>query len=109
MKARQQKRPPLSRRRMMPPTPLQSSHSSCEERKWQIEVEDQIWHARDRTVIVKTKQYKEESHSMKVEVEELESLLGPEDPDVDFRRILEEARTKQGRAIFSDLQLRRAE
>ena len=37
---------------------------------------------------------------MKVEVEELASLLGPEDSEVDFRRILEEARNKQGRAIF---------
>ena len=36
---------------------------------------------------------------MLVEVEELESLLVPEDSEVDFRRILEEARNKQGRAI----------
>ena len=35
----------------------------------------------------------------KVEVEELESLLGPEDSEVDFRRILEEARNKKGLAI----------
>ena len=42
----------------------------------------------------------EESKSMKVEVEELESLLGPEDSEVDFRRILEEARNKQDRATF---------
>ena len=35
---------------------------------------------------------------MKVEVEE--SLLGPEDSEADFRRILEEARNKKGRAIF---------
>ena len=34
-----------------------------------------------------------------MEVEELESLLGPEDSEVDFRRILEEARNKKGRAI----------
>ena len=72
------------------PTPLQSSHSSYEEKQWQIEVEDQIWNARDRTVNEKTKHYLEESDSMKVEVEELESLLGPEDSEVDFRRILEE-------------------
>ena len=73
---------------MMPPTPLQSSHSSIEERQWQIQVAD-------RTVIARTKQYLEKSDSMKVEVEELESLLGPEDSEVDFRRILEEARDKQ--------------
>ena len=72
----------------MPRAPQQSSHSSIEDRHWQIEVEDQIWDARDR------------SDSMKVEVEELKSLLGPEDSEVDFRRILEEARNKKGRAIF---------
>ena len=52
--------------------------------------------ARDRTVIASTKQYLEESKSLKVEVEELESLVGPDDSDADFRRILEEAREKFG-------------
>ena len=47
-------------------------------------MEDQIWGAPD------TKQYLEESKSVKVEVEELEPLLGPDDSDVDFRRIWEE-------------------
>ena len=37
---------------------------------------------------------------MKVRVEELEGLLGPEDVDVDFRRILKEARDERGRMIF---------
>ena len=50
------KAPPLSRRRTMP---LQSSHLSFEERQWQIEVGDQIWNARDRMVIARTKQYLE--------------------------------------------------
>ena len=64
-------------------------------------MEDQIWSARDRTVIATTKQYLEESESFKkVEVEELESLLGPDDSDVDFRRILEEATDENGCAIF---------
>ena len=63
-------------------------------------MEDQIWSARDRTIIAKTKQYLEESKSLKAEVEELESLLGPDDAEVDFRRILEEARDKEGCAIF---------
>ena len=85
----QVKPPPLSRRKMMPPTPLQDSYSSFEEEQGHFEVEDQIWSARDRTVIARTKQYLEESKSLKVEVEELESLLGADDPDVDFRRILE--------------------
>ena len=54
----------------------------------------------DRTIIAKTKQYLEESESLKVEIEELESLLGPDDTDVDFRRILEEARGEKSSAIF---------
>ena len=58
-------------------------------------MEDQTWSARDRTVIARTKQYLEESKSLKVEIEELGSLLGPDDTDVDFRRILQEARDKQ--------------
>ena len=84
----------------MPLTPLQNSYSSFEEEQEHSEVEDQIWSARDRTVIARTEQYLEESKSLKVEVEELESLLGPADSDVDFRRILEEARNKKGCAIF---------
>ena len=58
-----------------------------------FEVEDQMWSARERTIIARTKQYLEGSYSMKVEVGE----LGPGDIDVDFRRILEEAQeTKKG-------------
>ena len=37
---------------------------------------------------------------MKVQVEALEALLGPEDVDVDFRRILKEARDERRRSIF---------
>ena len=40
-----------------------------------------------------TEQYLEESKSLKLEIEELESLLGPDDSDVDFR-------DKKGCAIF---------
>ena len=50
-----------SSRRMMPPTPLQNSYSSFEEEQRHFEVEDQIWSARDRTVIARTKQFLEES------------------------------------------------
>ena len=59
-----------------------------------------MWSARDRTIIAKTKQYLEESKNLKVEIEELESLLGPDDTDVSFRRILEKQGTKKGCAIF---------
>ena len=84
----------------MPPTPLQNSCSSFEEEQGHFEVEDQTRSVRDRTVIARTKRYLEESKISKVEVEDLESLLGPDDSDVDFRRILEEIRDKRGYAIF---------
>ena len=59
-----------------------------------------MWSAREGTIIVITTQFLEESSSMKVEVGELETLLGPDDIDVDFRRVLEEARDEKGCAIF---------
>ena len=92
----QVKAPPQSGRRMMPPTPLQNSYSSFEEEQGHFEVEDQMCSARDRTITAKTKQYLEESKSLKVEIEELDSLLGPDDTEVDFRRSLEEARGENG-------------
>ena len=39
-------------------------------------------------------------YSVKVEVEKLEGLLGPEDVDVYSRRILGEARDEGGRKVF---------
>ena len=52
-------------------------------------------HCKNETVL--------ERKLLKVEVEELEDLLGPDDVDVDFRRILEEARDEKGCAIFETL------
>ena len=76
----------------MPPTPQQSLQSSIEAMQLQTEVEDQDsggyeveyqgehrWTARDRAVTAKMEQYLNENHNMKVEIEELEFLLGPED------------------------------
>ena len=96
----QVKAPPISRRRVMPPTPLQNSYASFEEVQEHYEVEDQMWSARERVVIAKAKRYLEESESVKVEIEELESQLGPDETHVDFRRIHEEARDEKGCAIF---------
>ena len=59
-----------------------------------------MWSAKDRATIAKTKQYLEESKSLEVEIEELESLLGPHDTEVDFRRILEEPKDEKGCVIF---------
>ena len=96
------KAPPTSRRRMMPLTPQQGSHSSVEAMQWQneMEVQGSSWNARERTVIARMEQNVNESDSMKVEVEELEVLLGPEDSEVDLRHILMYARKKQDRKIF---------
>ena len=84
----------------MPPTPLQNSYSSFEEQQGHYEVEDQMWSAKDRTIIAETKQYLEERESLKVEIEELESLLGPDDAEADLRGILGEARDEKGCVIF---------
>ena len=64
------------------------------------EEEGRGWNARERTIIERTKQFWERSVSVKVQVEALEALLGPEGVDVDLRRILNEARDEQGRRIF---------
>ena len=42
---------------------------------------------------------------MKVQVEELEDLLGLEDVGVDYRRILKEARSERGRKFFETFSL----
>ena len=59
-------------------------------------MEELIWNAHDKAVTAQTKQYLEEGDSTKVEVEELESLPGPEASEVDFRRISGKARNKVG-------------
>ena len=79
---------------------------SFEGEQGSYEVEGQGWSARERTFIARTKQYLEESYSVKVKVEELGGLLGPEDAHVDFRRIARKKQeTKEG-AIFLRLSVR---
>ena len=82
------KAPPITRRRMTPPTPMQNSYTSFEREQGGREEEGRGWNARERTIIARTKEYLERSYSVKMRVEELEGLLGPEDVDVDLRRIL---------------------
>ena len=84
----------------MPPTPLQNSNDTFEEEQGCFVVEDQMWSARERTIIARVKQYLEESYSVKVEIEEKEDLLGRDDADVDSSRILKEARDDTGCATF---------
>ena len=85
---------------MTPPTPLQNSYASFEGEQESYEVECRGWSAKERTLMARTKPFLERSHSAKVQVEELEDLLGPDAVGVDFRRILKEARDQRGRKIF---------
>ena len=87
------KAPPLSRRRMTPPAPMQNSFASFKGKQGRYEGEGRGWNARERTIVARTTQYLERSYSVKVRVEVLEELLGPE--DVDFSRILKEARDEK--------------
>ena len=102
------KAPSAFRRRIMSPTPQQRPLPPLEGMPRQMEVEDQEcgaceqecegehgWTARDRTMIAKMEQYLNESDNMKVEIEELELLLGPEDSEVDSRYMLMNARRKK--------------
>ena len=93
------KAPPTSRRRMMPPTPQQSSYSSIEAMQWQTEMEVQgsSWNASERTDIAEMEQYLNESDCIKLEIEELELPLGPEDPEVNMTYILRNANRRGGR------------
>ena len=97
--------PQASRRKIMPPTLQQSSQSSIEATHWQAEVEDQEsgsyekefegehrWAARERTVIARMEQDLNKNDCMRVAIKELESLLGPEDSEVNLRKILKCAR-----------------
>ena len=91
----QVKAPPVSRRRRMrPPTPMQSSYSSFEEEQGHFE------EGSSDVEVPETERSLERSYSVKVEIEELESLLGRDDVDVDFRRILKEARDERGCETF---------
>ena len=92
----QVKAPPLSRRRMRPPTPLQNSNSSSGEEQGRCEVEDQMWSARERTIIARTKQYLEERIAQRWI---LETLLGSED-FVDFRRVPERSKRRKKGARY---------
>ena len=81
-------------------TPVQNSYTSFVRDHGRYEEEGRGWNARERTIIARTKQFLERSFSVKVQVEAPEALLGPEDVDVDLRRILKEVRDERGRHIF---------
>ena len=92
----------------MPPTPQQSPLSFIEDLQWQTEMEVQgsSWNARERTVIVRMEKYLKESDCLKLEIEELELLLGPEDTEVNLRFFQTHARSR-GSRIFEILSTKR--
>ena len=79
---------------------MQSSYTSFVRDHGRYEEEGKGWNVRERTNIARTKQNLERSFSVKLQVEAFEDLLGPDDVDVDLRRILKEARDERGRNIF---------
>ena len=89
---------------MMPSTPQQSSHSSCEElvtdRKWTYKEAAGV--SAERKVIAKMEDYLNQHDNVKVEVEELELMMSPEDPEVNLRYVLMNA-SRRGRNIFEIL------
>ena len=95
------KAPPTSRRKMMPPTPQQISHSSADDSQWPADLEAQrsIWSTLGRRVIAATENYLDASDELKVEIEALELLMDPEDSEVCLRSILTHAR-RRGSRIF---------
>ena len=71
----------MKRIQTVSPTPLQNSNDTFEEEQVLLGVEDQMLSAKDGTTVARTKQHLERSYSVKVEVEELEDLLRPDDAD----------------------------
>ena len=96
----------------MPPTPQQSSYSSIKAVQWQTETEDQGsgWNAPVRPVIANMEKYLNESDCMKLDTEELELPLGPEDCEVNLSHILRNASRRGSRLfeIFNSKEKRRA-
>ena len=82
---------PASRRKIMPPTPQQSSQSSIEAMQRKAALmrrNSKVIIGGRRTVIARMEQYLNKSDSTKVEIEELEFLLGREDSEVNMGQIL---------------------
>ena len=93
--------------------PQQSWQPSIEAMQLQTEVDDQEsgsceleyegehrWTARDRMVTARMEEYLNENDNMRVDIEELEFLLDPEDSEVDLRQILGFAWWSGGGRIF---------
>ena len=90
---------PASRRRMMPPTPQHSSHSSIEDmqlcsgkRKWRYkEVAGMLV---KETVITRMENYLNKRDCLKVEIEELELLECEQEGQKDLRDLQHESKSE---------------
>ena len=56
-----------------------------------MEVQGSSWSAREATVIARMEHYLDKNDCLKMEIEELELLMGPEDSEVNMRYILRHA------------------
>ena len=85
----------------MPLTLQQNSHSLMDESQWQADLEAQqsIWSARERSVIVGMQDYLDKSDNTKAETEAPELLMDPEDSELCLRFFLTHAR-RRGSRIF---------
>ena len=99
------KAPPSSRRTMMLPTPQPSSYPSIDETQWQTELEVQrsTCIAREPTVIARMESYLNKSDCLKLKIEGMGLLMGPEDSEVNLRYIKTNASRRISRIseIFS--------
>ena len=68
-----------------------------------VQYKEATGNAREKTVFARMEQYLNASECMKLEIEVLELPLGPEDSEVNLRKILRNASRRSGRIfeIFS--------
>ena len=80
--------------------PQQSSNSSYEEWQWQtaMKVQESSWSAFEKMVIAKLKDYLNKHDNVKVEIEELELMMSPEDSEGNLRYTLMNA-NRRGRTF----------
>ena len=79
---------------------MQHSKTSFVKHHGRYEEEGRGWNARERTIIVRIKQYLERSFSVKVQVEALEALLGPEDVGCGSQANLERSKRRKRATYF---------
>ena len=60
-----------------------------------MEVQGSGWSARERTVIARVEDYLNKSDCLKLEIDELELLMGPEDSEVVLEEDLEECEQEE--------------